>query len=200
MKQTMKLVVTLGVLGFVLSNMVACAKNGGSASNVSGNVSISGSTISSSDTVNGQTMSVVISNLTMMNSASSYNPWGSGGGQGLLNSTVNVNGATNTIQTPVEPFGYSNQNAQPGYIGPYAVYSEAQCMDTACQNVGLILWLSPQQSSQGTQFKQMGMVQNLSNQTVVAAAEQVGYVPPSTLTPQLPTGAVLFSSAPLKLQ
>lgn len=185
-----KLALSIGVIGLVLSGLVGCAKGGGGSGNVSGNVSISGSTVSSSDTVNGQQMTVTISNIQTMGNSYYYGNSGSG----TLSATLAINGQTGQLQTyVVTPSNYNG--AQSSMVGNYTVYSMAECIDTACQNVGLVVWISSGNyyGSNGSQMKQIGVIDNLSNGTIRSAIEAVGYPSNSGMTPVLPAGPALIT-------
>ncbi len=190
-----RLITILGLLGFVFSGLVGCAKGSSSASNISGNVSISGSTITSSDTVNGQILNVSVSGLNMP-----YNAFNSGysGGQGTLNASVTVNGSVANLPISVVSAA-SYQGAYSNYVGPYIVYSTARCVDTTCANVALVIWVSTSQYS-NSQLKQIGMIENLSTGTIRAAMEQVGYTSNTGMSPVLPSADQLIASMQAVMQ
>ena len=109
-----RLALSIGVIGLVLSGLVGCAKGGGGGSgNVSGDASISGSTVTSAQTVNGQQLTVTISNLQSMSNSYYY-----GYGSGSVSATVAINGQSGQLQTsvyttvpPLPPASYSGAQA-----------------------------------------------------------------------------------------
>ena len=186
-----RLALTIGVIGLVFSGLVGCAKGGGGGSgNIIGNASISGSVVTASNSVNGQPLSVTVSGLQSMS-----NSYYSGYNAGTLSFSIAINGQSQQLQTSiVTPSSYNS--AQSANMGNYTVYSMAECVDTACQNVGLVIWISTASyygSSNGSQMSQIGLIDNLSNGTIRAAAGQTGYPSNSGMSPVLQSGPALIT-------
>jgi hypothetical protein len=178
----------IGLLGIISSGLVACGgSKGNSSSNVVGNVAVNGSTVTSTDTVNGVSIAASISNLTMY-SNSYYNYGGNSGGASFM---LTVNNSSQQVTA-------SNINtgnwAQTSVGGQYVVYSTSEMIDST--DVALVVMITSYYGNNSgcSQYKQMGMIQNTSTGAIRSVSEQVGYGSScGGLTPILPSATALIA-------
>lgn len=178
-----------------LSLMVACNKkddNGRPDYATSGNVETDGSIVNSNTMVNGVPINMSVSNIQKSNNttvnAQSYNVLNNYNTYQLqpLQLTLNINGVASNLQIQPSLVGMQT-NTQTPYtvLSAYSVYYDAKCIDVACSNAYIVLWVS-MQNAQQQGWKQMGIYKNMQENKVGSTIVNQG------VASQLPTMDVVI--------
>jgi hypothetical protein len=190
MKNFKRTTVMISLLGLLSSGLIACGGSKSGSSNVQGNVSVNGNSVTSTDTLNGTSVAASISNVSMYGSGygtSSY--YGSSYGSSSNSSatfTMNINGVSaqmtaqniNSVsQWPMQTFGNSSYYSS-SYSGSFQVGAVSSMVDATDVAVIVLIANSTSSytySSNCIQYKQMGLIQNVQTGAIRAVIEQVGY-------------------------
>lgn len=178
-----------------LSLMLACNKkddNGRPDYATSGNVETDGSIVNSNTMVNGVPINMSVSNIQKSNNTTvntqSYNVLNNYNTYQLqpLQLTLNINGVASNLQIQPSLVGMQT-NTQTPYtvLSAYSVYYDAKCIDVACSNAYIVLWVS-MQNAQQQGWKQMGIYKNMQDNKVGSSIVNQG------IASQLPTMDVVI--------
>lgn len=168
-------VVTLGL-------MLACnKKNDNSRPDfaTSGNVETDGSIVNSNTIVNGVPINMNVSNIEKSSNsatAQSYNVLNNYNSYQIqgLQLKLNINGVATDLQIQPSLLGMQT-NVQTPYIAlsAYSVYYDARCVDVACSNAYIVLWVS-MQNAQQQGWKQMGIYKNMQENKIGSSMVKQG--------------------------
>jgi hypothetical protein len=151
------------LLGVFASGMVGCSNKGSDNNGTSGNVSMSGTSLSASDNVSGYPVSLQIS--------TTYS------GYGTSSQTVIINGQQVPL-SPMQVANYMSYGPQYFTLGSYAMAGVALCTDTTCAKIATVLWAQPNMYGNGSLNSSMPMMQvgflRYSDGSIHASMEKVG--------------------------
>ncbi len=181
-----------------LGLMLACNKkddNGRPDYATSGNVETDGSIVNSNTMVNGVPINMSVSNIqkngnttTTVNAQQNYNVLNNYNSYQLqpLQLTLNINGVASNLQIQPSLVGMQTNTQTPYTIlSAYSVYYDAKCIDVACSNAYIVLWVS-MQNAQQQGWKQMGIYKNMQENKIGSSVVNQG---PAS---QLPTMDVVI--------